>query len=66
MIQDVITWSVNSVWPVLSLILFLLCFLAIFFWTYRGRKDRFRREAALPLDDGTSHDNLNGADHGDK
>ena len=64
MIQDVITRSVNSLWPILGLILFVLCFVGVLVWTYRGRKDRFRREAALPLDDDHSSDTLNGANHG--
>lgn len=65
MIQDVITRSVNSIWPILSLLLFVVCFMGVFIWTYRGQKDRFRREAALPLDDATSLDTLTGANHGD-
>ncbi len=64
MIQDVITRSVDSIWPVISLILFVVCFMGVFIWTYRGRKDRFRREASLPLDD-AALDTLTGANHGD-
>ena len=65
MIQDVITRSANSLWPIIALIIFVLCFVGVLIWTYRGRKDRFKREAALPLDDSTS-EHLNGADHGNR
>jgi len=66
MIHDVITRAANSLWPIISLIIFVLCFVGVLIWTYRGRKDRFVREAALPLDDATSPELLTGADHGNE
>ena len=56
MIQDVITRSANSLWPQISLILFVLCFVGVLLWTFTGRKDRFRHHATLPLEDSSSED----------
>jgi cbb3-type cytochrome oxidase subunit 3 len=53
MIKDVLEFSANSLWPQISLIIFVICFAAILIWTYRGRKDRFHYDAHLPLNDGT-------------
>ena len=61
--QDVITRAADSIWPQVSLIMFVLCFVAVLIWTYRGKKDRFRRQAALPFDDESTADNKNGAIH---
>jgi len=64
MIQDVITRAANSLWPQISLLIFVLCFVAVLIWTYSGRKDRFREQAALPLNDPTSSENGVGANDG--
>ncbi len=53
MIKDVLTFAADSFWPQISLIVFLICFGAILIWTYAGRKDRFRHDANLPLEDET-------------
>jgi cbb3-type cytochrome oxidase subunit 3 len=64
MIQDVITRAANSVWPLISLLIFVLCFVGVMIWTYSGRKDRFREQAALPLNDHLSSENEMGANDG--
>jgi cbb3-type cytochrome oxidase subunit 3 len=63
-IQEMLTRSANSLWPIISLIIFVICFVGVLIWTYRGGKDRFRRERNLPLDDSSSLENSNGAKHG--
>lgn len=64
MIQDVITRAANSLWPQISLLIFVLCFVGVMLWTYSGRKDRFREQAALPFADHTSSEDGLGANDG--
>ena len=64
MIQDVITRAANSLWPQISLLILVLCFVGVMIWTYSGRKDRFREQAALPLNDHTFSENGMGANDG--
>jgi len=57
-IHDILIDIRATIWPIIGLILFLLAFIGIIYWTYRGKRDRFKYESRLPLDDGTTtHDN---------
>ncbi len=51
MLRDVLEHTANSAWPIISLIIFVVCFLGVVWWTYSGRRDRFQRDSRLPLDD---------------
>ena len=64
MIQDVLTRAANSLWPQISLIIFVLCFLGVIIWTYAGHKHRFQYQAHMPLDDESPAEPVNGANHG--
>jgi cbb3-type cytochrome oxidase subunit 3 len=64
MIQDVIARAASSLWPQISLLIFVLCFVGVLIWTYSGRKDRFRKQAALPLNDYMTSENGKGANDG--
>jgi len=52
MIHDLISHEWSTVWAQVGLVIFVVVFAAIVIWTYRGHKDRFKRESELPLDDG--------------
>jgi cbb3-type cytochrome oxidase subunit 3 len=54
MIKDVLTYAANSIWPQISLIIFVVCFIGILIWALTGKKERFRHESQLPLHDGTA------------
>ena len=62
MIQDVITRAADSLWSQISLVIFVLCFVGVMIWTYSGRKDRFREQAALPLNDVSSENGMGAND----
>jgi cytochrome c oxidase cbb3-type subunit 4 len=54
-----------GLYPVISLIVFVLFFVTVFLWTARIRKADARRMAAMPLDDGQPSTPLQGAErHG--
>ncbi len=56
MIHNVFT-NLSSVWPRIGLVLFVLFFAVVLFWTLRGSRNRFDRESRLPFDE--AHDVLN-------
>ena len=58
MIQDIITQTANSIWAQIGLVISVLAFAAILVWTYVGKKDRFKRESRLPLEDDAAKNHL--------
>jgi cbb3-type cytochrome oxidase subunit 3 len=51
MIHDLVTSLGGTMWPRISLILFLLLFAGIVWWTYRGGRQRYDDISRLPLDE---------------
>ncbi|MBK6766522.1 MAG: cbb3-type cytochrome c oxidase subunit 3 [bacterium] len=51
MLRDLINNTGTSVWSVVSLIAMFVAFVAVLYWTFSGKKDRFEAENRLPLDD---------------
>jgi cbb3-type cytochrome oxidase subunit 3 len=43
--------TAHSLWPRIGLVLFLLFFAVILWWSLRGGRHRFDAESRLPLDD---------------
>ncbi|MCC6475414.1 cbb3-type cytochrome c oxidase subunit 3 [bacterium] len=39
----------------IALLIMLAAFAGVLLWTFRGKKDRFREESNLPLDDSDNH-----------
>ena len=72
MIRDVIQYIGETTWPQIGLVLFMLLFAGLLVWTLAGRKDRFRHQSRLPLEDGsgdsddTDTENLTNASRGSK
>ena len=52
MIMDVLGFVGATLWARVGLVFFLLLFIGIVIWTYRGGRDRFRRQSHLPFDEG--------------
>ena len=42
-----------DLYPVISLVIFVLFFTSVFLWVYRMRRSDVEELAAMPLDDGT-------------
>lgn len=51
MIRDFISQSSSAIYAQVGLVIFVLLFAAILFWTYKGHKNRFDHERNLPLED---------------
>lgn len=53
-LSDIVGNSGLSIYAQIALVIFVLAFLAILVWLFRpGSKERFRRDAMMPLDDET-------------
>lgn len=53
-LSDVVGNSGLSIYAEIALVIFVLAFLAILVWLFRpGAKERFGRDARIPLDDET-------------
>jgi cbb3-type cytochrome oxidase subunit 3 len=51
MIHDVLSTVAHSVWADVMLVVLVLVFGGIIYWTFRGGRHRFDYERRLPLDD---------------
>lgn len=53
-LSDIVGNSGLSIYAQIALVIFVLAFIAIVIWLFRpGAKERFRRDARMPLDDDT-------------
>jgi cytochrome c oxidase cbb3-type subunit IV len=49
-----------GMYPTISLVVFVLFFITVFFWAVSMRSSEARRMAALPLHDGTDNQDIKG------
>ena len=49
MIHDVLSAAGQSVWSSIMIVVLMLVFGGIIYWTFRGGRHRFDRESRLPL-----------------
>lgn len=52
-----------GIYPVISLVIFVLFFTTVFLWVFRMRKSEAIELAALPLDDGTTSSSPSHGEH---
>jgi cytochrome c oxidase cbb3-type subunit 4 len=48
-----------AIWPVISFVIFFLFFLCLLWWVFTSGKDHIDTMKQMPLDDGTSRENIN-------
>jgi cbb3-type cytochrome oxidase subunit 3 len=63
MIRDALEFAHATDWPQVALIIFVVAFMGVLVWTYRGSKTRFDRESRLPLEDGSNLENFSESKH---